>query len=137
MGAWSSGPFDNNDAADSVGELCKMTDSEFVAAVLGDALLAVRAGDGYIEAPEMSRTVAAAAIVALFGGAGLPTPPALMQSWLDAVRLVPSDQLRSEARQVFTRAFEPENNEWYELWVDAALVDEVRANLAPYSSSVA
>ena len=85
-----------------------MTDSGFVAAVLGDALLAVTASDGYIDAPEMSRAVAAGAIVALFGGAGLPTPPAVAQSWLDAVRLIPSDQLRTEANQAFTRAFDPE-----------------------------
>jgi hypothetical protein len=136
MGAWGSGPFDNDDAADFAGDLADVTDSALVVALLGDALLAVTAGDGYIEAPEMSRAVAAAAIVAMFAQRSLPTPPSIEQSWLDSVRVSPSDLLRAEAAQVLTRAFEPENNEWHELWVDAELVDEVRATLAPYRSAL-
>jgi hypothetical protein len=104
MGAWSSGPFDNDDAADFVGELCKMTPPEFVAAVLGDALLAVTAGDGYIEAPEMSRAVAAAAIVALFGGAGCRHRPHLCNrgstrfAWSLRIRFEPRHAKYSRAR---------------------------------------
>jgi hypothetical protein len=49
----------------------------------------------------------------------------------------PSGLLRSEAAQLLTRALEPEDNEWHELWVDAGLLDEVGANLAPYASALA
>jgi hypothetical protein len=38
---------------------------------------------------------------------------------------------------VFSRAFEANDNEWYELWADAELVDEVRDRLAPYASAIA
>jgi hypothetical protein len=136
MGAWGNGPFDNDDAADFAGDLADMTDSAMVVTVLGDALLAATAGEGYIEAPEMARAVAAAAVVAIFVEATLPTPSSLEQSWLDSVRVSPSNLLKSEAAQVLTRAFQPENNEWHELWADAGLVDEVRATLAPYTSAL-
>src|SRR3954470_16325508 len=77
MGAWGSGPFDNDDAADLAGDLAEPTESASVVAALGDALLAATAGEEYIDAPEMSRAIAAAAIVAMFGDESLPTPPSL------------------------------------------------------------
>jgi len=137
VGAWDSGPFDNDDAADFVGDTSELTDPHTVTAALGDALLAVTTSDGYIEAPEMSPAVAAAAIVAILGGSDAPTPSALDQFWFDPVRLLPSNQLRSEAARVFTRELEATDNEWFELWADAGQVDDVRARLASYSSAFA
>jgi hypothetical protein len=136
MGAWGSGPFDNDDAADFAGDLAELTEAASVVVVLGDALLAVTGGEGYIEAPEMGRAVAAAAIVAILARPSLPMPSALDQSWLDSVRVAPSELLRTEADAALTRAFQPENNEWHELWADAGLVDEVRGTLAPYASAL-
>ena len=136
MGAWGSGPFDNDDAADFITGIADMTTPGLVAAVIGDALLATTASDGYIEAPEMSRAIAAATVVAILHTAGLPIPPALNQSWLDALGLVPSGLLLSEASRVFGRAFDANDNEWFDLWADAELVDEVRERLAPYASAL-
>jgi hypothetical protein len=137
MGAWGHGPFDDDDAADFAGDLAEITDAEVVAVVLRDALLAVTASEGYVEGPDMSRAVAAASIVALFAGAGAPVPPSLSRARIDAVGLVPSDALRTEATQVFGRAFDPQDNEWYELWSESELGDEVRAATAPYSAALA
>jgi Domain of unknown function (DUF4259) len=136
MGAWDSGPFGNDDAADFTAELAEVADPGVVVAVLGDALLAITANDGYIEAPEMSRGVAAAAIVAVLASATVPKPPELNESWLNALAIVPSKQLLAESAAVFRRAFEVDDNEWYELWADAGLVDDVRDRLAPYTSAV-
>ncbi len=134
MGAWGSGPFDNDDAADLAGDLSDLTAASAVAAMLDDALVAVTSTDGYIEAPEMSRAVAAAVIVAIFADSGLPTPTALDPSWIAAVREVPSDPVRTQAARVMTRAFQPQDNEWHELWVEADLLDEVRTSLTPYAT---
>jgi len=136
MGAWGSGPFDNDDAADFISGIAKTTNPGVVAAVMGDAMLAATASDGYIEAPEMSRAVAAASVVASLRSPTLPMPSALNESWLTALGLVPSDRLVREAASVFVRAFDTNDNEWYDLWADAELVDEVRDQLGPYASAV-
>jgi len=136
MGAWDSGPFGNDDAADFIAELADVADSGVIVVMLGDALLAVTASDGYIEAPDMSRGIAAAVIVAVLASTTVPKPPELDESWLDSFVAVPSKQLLSEAEAVFRRAFRDDENEWYELWADAALIDDVRDRLAPYVSAV-
>jgi hypothetical protein len=136
MGAWDSGPFGNDDAADFTAELADVTDPGVIVAVLGEALLAITASDGYIEAPEMSRGIAAAVIVAVLVSATVPKPPELDESWLNSLAIVPSKQLLTAAAAVFRRAFEADENEWYELWADAELVDDVRDRLAPYTSAV-
>ncbi|MBY0566111.1 MAG: DUF4259 domain-containing protein [Hyphomonadaceae bacterium] len=62
MGAWGSGHFDNDDAGDFVGELVDSKNWSVVEAAF-DAVLSIGDGD-YLEAPEASMAVAAAAIVA-------------------------------------------------------------------------
>lgn len=61
MGAWGSGHFQNDDAGDFVGELVS-SQSWSVAETAFDAILSN--GDDYLEAPEASVGIAAAAIVA-------------------------------------------------------------------------
>jgi hypothetical protein len=104
---------------------------------LEEALTAVTDADGYVEAPEMNSALAAAALVAMLADTALPTPTSLDQSWLESVRVAPPDHLRTLATQVFMRALHPEDNEWYELWPEADLIDEVREHLTPYSSALA
>jgi hypothetical protein len=136
MGAWGNGPFDNDDAADFLGELGAVGDADAVSVVLGDALKAVINNDDYIEAPEMSRAIAAAAVVALFTGEQMPTTEALPETWLGDIALEPPAALRAAAAAGFRRAFDPENNEWYALWDEVELVEEVRELLQPYSTAV-
>jgi hypothetical protein len=108
-----------------------------VGVVLGDALLAVTAAAGFIEAPDMTRALAAAAIVALFTSPNAPFPDSLNRSWFDSVRLEPSHALRAKATQVFARALQPNDNEWYALWAEVDSLEEVRAGLVPYISVLA
>jgi hypothetical protein len=136
MGAWDSGPFGNDDAADFTAELADLANPGVIVVVLGDALLAITASDGYIEAPEMSRGIAAAVIVAVLASTTVAKPAEVDDSWLNSLAIVPSKQLLTEAAAVFRRAFEADENEWYERWADAELVDDVRDRLAPYISAV-
>jgi hypothetical protein len=47
------------------------------------------------------------------------------------------DELRTLAAGVFTRAFQPENNEWYELWAESTgHPTENEAALAPFRTAV-
>jgi len=59
MGVWSSGPFDNDDAADFLMELEAAPSWD----VLRDAFQAVFAHQDYVELPEGARAYAAAALV--------------------------------------------------------------------------
>jgi hypothetical protein len=43
MGAWGTGPFDNDDAADFAGDLAELTEAGTVVSVLGDTLRAAAA----------------------------------------------------------------------------------------------
>src|SRR4051812_27921940 len=60
MGAWGTGPFDNDDAGDWVFELEEATDLRLVRQALRTALDT----DDYLELPEGHNAIAAAAIVA-------------------------------------------------------------------------
>lgn len=136
MGAWGSGPFDNDDAADFLGDLSDIPPSSSAIAVLGDALLTITVADDYVEAPEMSRGVAAAATVSVLTKPALPGPSQLAPDWLSAAAPLVSDQLRATARSTLDRAFQPEENEWLELWAEADLVEDVREALAPYRAAL-
>jgi hypothetical protein len=71
VGAWGTGTFDNDDAADWVYELLESAD--LVPA--RQAMAATMDSDGWLEIPEVSRAVAAASVVAAgFDGyvTGLP-----------------------------------------------------------------
>jgi hypothetical protein len=137
MGAWDNGPFDNDDAADFAGDISEIADANRVAARLEEALTAVTNVDGYVEALDMNEALAAAAIVALLMDPGLPVPSSLDQSWIESVRVAPPAHLGGVARQLFARALQPHDNEWYELWAEADLVDEVRDRITRYSAALA
>ncbi|MBD5654748.1 MAG: DUF4259 domain-containing protein [Candidatus Eremiobacteraeota bacterium] len=63
MGAWEAGPFDNDDAADFVADF---DDAPSVASIEASLeKIASAPADDYIEAPDCSRAVAAAALITL------------------------------------------------------------------------
>ena len=78
MGAWDVSAFGNDDASDWALALIRAANgSEFV-----ERTLAMAAGDGYLEAPEGSQIVAAAAIVAAALGGASPGFPEELKDWL-------------------------------------------------------
>lgn len=108
-GAWGSGSFENDDALDWVSECVKSSSVAPVSA-------AFRATEAkYIEAPEGSRAVAAAEVVAAALGkpdAKLP-PPLLSWSQRHAADLA---QLAPRAHAALTRTLDPKTSELRQLW---------------------
>jgi len=128
MGAWGSGPFDNDDAADWAYQLTDDADE----AVVGAALAAV-VGDSSPDAPTASCAIAAAEVVA--AGLGRPHPelPDEVADWVAARRDRPWAGLVPSALAALDRV--ASDSELSELWGDAEdaawgeEVDDLRARL--------
>jgi hypothetical protein len=130
MGAWDIGPFDNDGAMDLV---CALSDGS-----LGDPVDVLRSTisdvvdcSEYVEAPEMSAAIAGACIVAAKIDASVPLNRSVKQ-YLDAMTFSVDEELRRLGTIVFTRATNPANNEWYDLWADAGALASVEVANAPY-----
>lgn len=140
MSANETGPFDNDDAADFVGDLNDLKTETDVAAALEKACRAVLV-DGYLEMPTVAVGVAAAALL-LAIRAGAASPPALQNVLTvspvvaQALMVVPAE-LRLLASSALSRALTAEDNEWFELWSDADLLDDVAEAIAPYQQALA
>lgn len=110
MGAWGSGPFENDDALDAVDAL---VDGSFAL----DELRAALQND-YLEAPEGSVALALAEVA--LATLGRIDPPAELDE-VD-IRLL-ATQLDDAAYELILRAAErvvqPDGSELYELWEDA------------------
>ena len=122
MGVWGTGPFDNDDAADFVDELYEVNDLTPARA----ALAATMDSQGWLEAPDGARALAAAVVVAAgFDGHTADLPEDVV-GWLhdhpDAgtladARLAMDALVRiagpdSELRQTWLAA--PEGSAWVE-----------------------
>lgn len=110
MGAWGSGPFENDDALDAVEAL---VDGSFAFDELGEALAA-----DYLEAPDGS--VAIALVEVALATLGRIDPPAELDE-VD-IRLL-ATQLDDATYELILRAAErvvqPDRSELFEVWVDA------------------
>jgi len=122
MGAWGTGPFDNDDAQDFVLDLADAPESELDRR-LSEALAL---DPGYVEGPDASIAVAAAALVAI--GAGMAPPESPTVSEFVGSRSVPATEaLRGAARTALDRVAS-EDSELWELWQDAREADRVLAS---------
>lgn len=122
MGAWGAGPFDNDDAQDFVLDLADAPQQELQQR-LADALALP---EGYVEAPEASTAVAAAALVAI--GAGMAAPDSPTVTDFVGSRTIPaSPELRDAARAALDRVVS-EDSELWELWQDAGQAEVVTAS---------
>jgi uncharacterized protein (DUF1778 family) len=127
MGADGYGPFDNDDVMDFLDEL---TESRKPGKRLRKAMEAVLKSKKYVEAPDMSAAVAAAALV-IARQRGLSLGEVADET-LAELDLEPDPFLRHLAGQVLARAFYAQNNEWYELWDEAEGLDAVRSQIQPF-----
>ncbi len=118
MGAWDSGPFDNDTALDWCGDLGD-ADPARRPGLIRDALATAADTAGYLDMDEACEALAAAAIVAsvLPNGTPLAHRPALgflaNGEWLD----LPSD-LPALGARALDRIMAGES-EWRSLWADA------------------
>ncbi len=112
MGAWGTGPFDNDDAADLLGEL----QTEGVG-LLRETLEEVTAlgPDGYLEAPAASRAIGAAEIVAASRGSAAPDLPPSTAQWI-ATSGSSDDELVALSAEAVNRVLT--NSELKDLWAE-------------------
>ncbi|MFL6154084.1 MAG: DUF4259 domain-containing protein [Ornithinibacter sp.] len=128
MGATGSGPFENDDALDFLGELADLPPQDRGHRVL-EALDTVLLSTGYVEAPEMCEAVAGAAAVGASVNPNAAVGEPYLPGWL-AVEPLPTgdEELVEKARQVLRRAVRSQDNEWWELWDEAGLANDVTAS---------
>jgi hypothetical protein len=129
MSAWGAGPFESDDALDFLDGV--ETDAgEVAVASLGRPLEHVAHAGGYLEAPDVTEAVAAAALIgAVLNPAAAAAEPSLPPV---AARLAPGqidNELVELARQALRRALRPHDNELHELWVEGGAVEEWQAGL--------
>ncbi|MEV0151688.1 MULTISPECIES: DUF4259 domain-containing protein [unclassified Nonomuraea] len=117
MGAWGSGPFDNDSAADWCGDLDD-ADPEERAGMVREALLGVVESVDYLEVDEGSAAVAATAIVAAECCGGPPVTSAYAPDFLlEGGRVGLSDALAPLALRALDRVL-GEDSELWQLWED-------------------
>jgi hypothetical protein len=114
MGAWGTGPFDNDDAADWAYELDEAID---LTPVL-QALAAATDGDGYLEQPEGAAAIAAAAVLAATFDGDLRGLPEGVGEWVDGQ---PGMSTKGDARLALDALVRvmSEDSELRELWEES------------------
>jgi hypothetical protein len=123
MGAWGSGPFDNDDAADLLTELAGM-DAVGRARRVQTALILP---DGYLEVDSGSMAIAAAALVAASNGMSLDGPVEA-QELIRSGTIPSDDRVRAHARTALSRV-NTDDSEWRELWAESESLAEVAGML--------
>lgn len=135
MGAWGTGAFDNDDAADFAGSLNDTAPGER-AELIRETLDAAADNDSYLEIDEASAAIAAAAVVAsqlpggpevdsaygpefLAGGGSIELPDDLAELALRAIARILSDE-----------------SEWRELWEESESLDEAIGALEPIRAAL-
>jgi Domain of unknown function (DUF4259) len=130
MGAWGTGPFENDDAQDFVLDLAEAPETDLEGRLTAGLTLS----DGYLEAPEGSAAVAAAALVAI--GAGMVPPDSPTVADFLASRVVPTTpELRAAARLAVDRVV-GEDSELWELWQEAGSINEITAIMGGIPSAL-
>jgi hypothetical protein len=117
MGAWGTGVFENDDAADFVGDVVEGNSLAPIKAAI-DRVLQIE-GE-YLEAPDASQALAAAAILALLkdkASAGVETTEALGE-WVGRTKISPPKDLLENARHSIERIL-TEPSELLELWSES------------------
>lgn len=114
-GAWDMGPFDNDDALDWVWEL----DDSDSTSILESALKDVTRSMLYISAPECSRAVAAAEVVAALAGNPRAELPDEVASWVRSKNLVADEDLIALARKAVALVRDSSKSELADLWRDS------------------
>jgi hypothetical protein len=115
VGAWGTGAFENDDAADWIYELLPSADLT----PARDALAAAMDSDGWLETPEGARAVAAAAVVAAGFDGHTEGMPEDLVDWLE---YHPDAGTRIDARLAMDalERVASTDSELREVWLEAA-----------------
>lgn len=124
MGAWNTGPFDNDDASDWLYELEESLDSSAITVAL-DAVAHI--GDEYLEAPECSNALAAAEIVAALQDQPMEGLPDNARRWIDEHQGLDASSLVPVSIAVIERI--GSNSELQELWEESEFFEQWKKSL--------
>jgi Domain of unknown function (DUF4259) len=131
MPPYDDGPFENEDAQLFFTE-ARAQDPADVPELLRESLLTAADSDGYLDAADAHRGIAAALIVAAGvsdpGDAGIEDDA--VAEWLGAVDFDIPDDLPIVALRALDRISGPDS-EWAELWAESGELDEARQALSP------
>lgn len=128
MGAFGTGPWENDDARDFLANLEGLGGAQRSDRVLG-ALDRVLSSGGLVEAPEMSEAVAAAAVVGASLNPRAASGERSLPAWVAAQPLALSEELIEKSRQLLRRAVRSHDSEWWELWDEAGLTADVESGV--------
>lgn len=133
MGAWGAGSFENDDAADFLGDVLENGDISLLREVFDNVLTSTE----YVESPDACQAIVAAEIIA----AALGRPTLAAQQVQELAALLPTIRpdidagLVAQAADALARILEP-NSELLELWEESesllewqALMQELRLQL--------
>jgi uncharacterized protein DUF4259 len=122
VGAWGTGSFENDDAADWVAGLDTISPEELT------RILAAAADDAeYLEGPGASAAVAAAEVVAALAGAPAEGASAKIGEWVGKHSQAGTAELKAVAIRAVERV--RRNSELKELWMEADGLNEWIAGL--------
>ena len=128
MGAVGSGPFENDDALDFLDELAERPRADRGYRVL-EAIDWVLLASDYVRAPQMCEAVAGAAAVGASVNPDAAGDEPYLPVWLATEPLSTADEeLVEKSRQLLRHAVRSQDNEWWELWGEAGLADDVTAS---------
>ena len=130
MGAWGINIFENDDAADWIGEFCDEPDKSCLLRLL----ILSNIGDDYLEVPESSVALAAAEVVAALLEKPSASLPDDAKECVGKLKFKPNEKLLSAARKAVERV--KTNFELKELWDESddaaqwqATVEDLAARL--------
>lgn len=128
MGAFGTGPFENDTALDFLSEIGDAAPAERPDLVLS-ALDRVLLAEGFVDADDMCEAIAAAAAVSASISPGIAGDEPYLPDWLEERPLDTDEELVEKSRTVLRRALRAEDGEWWLLWEEAGETGAVRAAL--------
>jgi hypothetical protein len=135
MGAWDTTPFGNDDASDF---LFGLEEASSAATALRGAFEAVLGADDYVEGPEGSVAVAAAAVVAeALGGSVEGVPEEIRQRIIALGLTAESARELAEGASAALDRVQGDNSELLELWQEAGEDEDFRRSLQNLSAGLA
>lgn len=125
MSAWGTGPFENDDALDLIGEINEST-PDAVGELLAEILAVPDDEDEFDEADGMEAYAAAALLAGKLERFEIESPDAL-----DAVAKIPTDMVGAlipDARAMLVRIL-GHNSEFADLWIESGRLEKVRGEI--------
>jgi hypothetical protein len=134
MGAWGSGIFENDDAADFVIDVVEGCDLTPIEAAIEQVLLI---GPDYLEAPEASRALAAGAILARLKNRDSQVADGgpELDRWINEAQLSIPEGLLDKSRRAAQRIL-TSPSELLELWSESDEFDNWKASISSLTSKL-